>query len=230
MRSVWKTGLRQSWRKFAAEHRNVRRTLSALIWLPSAIIFTQYFYTVKSVRGRSMQPTLNPDWSQWRDIVVFDRFAIRIKHQFDRGDVVALLSPSDSKLIVKRIVALEGDTIKTLPPYPDAEVRVPKGHVWVEGDEPFHSEDSNTFGPVPLALIDSKLSFVVWPLDRYGPLRKPSAPDPKAPRTPAWRLEKSASDHEQWRCSRVTIHRTEDRRSQPPQHARPPSKVSNESD
>ena len=30
-------------------------------------------------------------------------------------------------------------------------VRVPLGHCWVEGDEPFHSEDSNRFGPVSSA-------------------------------------------------------------------------------
>ena len=68
--------------------------------------------------------------------------------------------------------------VKTLPPYPDAEVRVPAGHAWVEGarplvmftpqlprftfprvfyfprahrpqgDEPFRTEDSNRFGAV----------------------------------------------------------------------------------
>ena len=38
------------------------------------------------------------------------------------------------KMIVKRIVAVAGDVIKTLPPYPDAEVLVPEGHVWVEGE------------------------------------------------------------------------------------------------
>lgn len=35
--------------------------------------------------------------------------------------------------LIKRIVAEEGDTIRTLPPYPRKEVVVPKGHVWVEG-------------------------------------------------------------------------------------------------
>lgn len=38
-----------------------------------------------------------------------------------------------NQLLVKRIIALEGDTVKTLPPYPDAEVTVPTGHIWVEG-------------------------------------------------------------------------------------------------
>lgn len=199
------TTFRQSWRNFLNSHRAFKTTLSTLVWLPTGVIFVQYFYTVKSVKGRSMQPTLNPDSSPWRDVVVFDRFAIRVLRQYERGDVVALLSPADSKLVVKRILALEGDTVKTLPPYPDAEVRIPPGHAWVEGDEPFHTEDSNTFGPVPLGLIESKLSFIIWPLARYGFLRKPSAPNPSAVRDQAWRLEKSALEREQWRNSRVTI-------------------------
>ncbi|KAF9821417.1 hypothetical protein IEO21_00663 [Rhodonia placenta] len=178
---------------------------STLVWLPTGVIFVQYFYTLKSVKGRSMQPTLNPDSSPWRDIVVFNRFAIRVLRKYERGDVVALQSPGDSKLVVKRVVALEGDTVKTLPPYPDAEVRIPPGHAWVEGDESFHTEDSNTFGPVPLALIESKLSFIVWPLQRWGPLHKHFAPDPAAPRNHAWRAEKAAVDREQWRNSRITV-------------------------
>jgi hypothetical protein len=89
--------------------------------------------------------------------------------------------------------------VKTLPPYPDAEVVVPEGHGWLEGDAPFNSEDSNHFGPVrlvfffssfhpcpptvqnsqvnlyapfdfqvPLALVESRLTCVFWPLNRVG--------------------------------------------------------------
>lgn len=63
-------------------------------------------------------------------------------------------SPDEAKLLVKRIVALPGDKVrtshllllesvlmlvrgtqqvKTLAPYPDPEVTIPDGHVWVEG-------------------------------------------------------------------------------------------------
>lgn len=69
-------------------------------------------------------------------------------------------------MIVKRVIAVAGDIIKTLPPYPEPEVLVPEGHIWVEGedvlycvmhyhsltkfagDEPFRTLDSNKFGPV----------------------------------------------------------------------------------
>jgi inner membrane protease subunit 2 len=53
-----------------------------------------------------------------------------------------------SVLVTKRIVALQGDVVRTLPPWKDRMVRVPPGHAWVEGDEPNRSRDSNTFGPV----------------------------------------------------------------------------------
>lgn len=56
-------------------------------------------------------------------------------------------------LVTKRIVALEGDVVRTLPPWKDKTVRVPKGHAWVEGDEPIRSRDSNTFGPVSNAAL-----------------------------------------------------------------------------
>jgi inner membrane protease subunit 2 len=117
---------------------------------------------------------------------------------------------------VKRIIAVEGDIIKTLPPYPEAEVRIPQGHVWVEGchltainslvilfmvalqgDHDFRSNDSNRFGPVgscisnllcfvdklwqvPIALIDSRLAFILWPLARFGAV--PNAIDVNASR------------------------------------------------
>jgi len=152
-----------------------------------------------------MQPTLNPDSSQWRDIVVFDRYSIKTLHQYIRGDVVALKSPSDSKLIVKRIVALEGDTVKTLPPYPDTEVTVPEGHAWVEGDEPFKSEDSNHFGPIPLGLIDSKLTYVIWPPEREGALKVPKHPDPLRKHDLAWHKEKADADRDDRRRARVKV-------------------------
>ncbi|KAF8897421.1 peptidase S24/S26A/S26B/S26C, partial [Infundibulicybe gibba] len=79
------------------------------------------------------------------------------------------------RLLIKRIIGIEGDMVKTLPPYPEPVVHVPKGHVWVEGDEPHHSDDSNRFGPVPLGLAESRLMLLVWPPHRIGPLPKPSS-------------------------------------------------------
>lgn len=61
---------------------------------------------------------------------------------------------------------MPGSLVKTLPPYSDQEkfVRVGKGQCWVEGDEKFHSRDSNTFGPIPLGLLDARVVWIVWPI------------------------------------------------------------------
>ncbi|KAF5369798.1 hypothetical protein D9758_001174 [Tetrapyrgos nigripes] len=111
-----------------------------LYWMPTAVVFTQYLYGLKIVSGRSMQPTLNPDSSLWRDVALFDRYSIYAQRAYTRGDIVALKSPNDpNRTLVKRIIGLEGDVVKTLPPYPDPEVRIPPGHAWIEGESSIQS-------------------------------------------------------------------------------------------
>jgi len=102
--------------------------------------------------------------------VLFSRVAAPW-HQYQRNDIVSLKSPENPKrVLIKRILATEGDIVKTLPPYPDHEVLVPKGHVWIEGDEHFLSDDSNRFGPISQGLIQSKLVMILWPMHRFGVL------------------------------------------------------------
>lgn len=164
----------------------------------------KHFYTVKIISGRSMQPTLNPEPCIWRDVVVFDRVSVQSIGKFARGEVVALRSPTNpSDLLVKRIVALEGDVVQTLPPYPEQEVKVPPGHVWLEGDEGFRTIDSNRWGPVPLGLIDSKLTFIIWPPPRFGPLPTPLQRKTGTEEGRVWRRGFVEMDREKWRDSRV---------------------------
>ena len=55
--------------------------------------------------------------------------------------------------------------------------QVPKGHVWLQGDNPSKSLDSRNYGPVPLSLVSRRamyrLSFprahsLLWPWARLG--------------------------------------------------------------
>ncbi|KAI9568083.1 peptidase S24/S26A/S26B/S26C [Boletus coccyginus] len=177
------------------------RTRRVLYWLPLGMAFTHYCYTIKTVRGRSMQPTLNPD------IVLFDRLSVHSGRPIAKGDVVSLRDPVDSrKMIVKRVVAVADDVVQTLPPHPDPEVLVPEGHIWVEGDEPFRTLDSNSFGPVPLGLVDAKLTYIIWPLHRGGPLKPPERPvsEMGVPRDYRWRDAMAAFERERKRQARVT--------------------------
>ncbi|XP_028512449.1 mitochondrial inner membrane protease subunit 1 [Exaiptasia diaphana] len=46
--------------------------------------------------------------------------------------------------------------------------QVPKGHVWLLGDNPDDSTDSRDYGPVPYGLIRGRVCFKVWPLSEFG--------------------------------------------------------------
>ncbi|KAI9917780.1 hypothetical protein PsorP6_012931 [Peronosclerospora sorghi] len=83
-----------------------------------------------------MLPTLNRDG----DIVLLDKITPKF-WKLQPGEVVIAKSVTNPRQTVcKRIIAQEGDTI-------------PKGHVWLEGDNKYDSHDSRYYGPVPCALI-----------------------------------------------------------------------------
>lgn len=48
-----------------------------------------------------------------------------------------------------------------LPPKNFPSLQVPKGHVWIEGDNIYNSYDSRNFGAVPYGLIQSKVFWRV---------------------------------------------------------------------
>ena len=81
-------------------------------------------------------------------------------------------SPMNPQVVaVKRIVAMEDEVIRTKQPYPVSRVKVPPHHVWVEGDGPTGSSlDSNTYGPISKSLIVGKVTHVVFPFRKFGPV------------------------------------------------------------
>ena len=48
----------------------------------------------------------------------------------------------------------------------DQEVYIPKGHIWIEGDNKDHSRDSRDFGPISLVLIEGIVRYKIWPWDK----------------------------------------------------------------
>ena len=78
-----------------------------------------------------------------------------------RGDLVTFTSPLDpTRLVCKRLIGLPGDIVCVDPTgryAPSTEhVVVPKGHIWVSGDNMLLSRDSREHGPVPAGLIRGK--------------------------------------------------------------------------
>jgi len=106
-----------------------------------------------------MMPTLAPTG----DLVIESCLSRRLwPNSFQRGDLVTVISPLDPhRLVCKRILGLEGDTVCVDPTgdvVPSNEhIVVPKGHIWIIGDNATASRDSRTYGPVPMALIQAKV-------------------------------------------------------------------------
>ncbi|XWS67224.1 hypothetical protein CRYUN_Cryun05aG0269500 [Craigia yunnanensis] len=127
------------------------------------------FASLVSVRGASMSPTFNPKTntllgSLSDDYVLVEKFCLK-KYKFSHGDVIVFCSPYDHKeKHVKRIVGLPGEWVRT---HYDV-VKVPEGHCWVEGDNSASSMDSRSFGPVPLGLVNGRVTHILWPPHRVG--------------------------------------------------------------
>ena len=77
----------------------------------------------------------------------------------------------DAKVYVNDIlldeVYIKGDTIQRIVEYP---VIVPKGKLFVMGDNRENSNDSRSFGFVDYNSIEGKALVRFWPLDKLGNL------------------------------------------------------------
>lgn len=120
-----------------------------------------------------MMPTLH----EMGDIVAVDALTVNSGlRPLSRGDIIIANAPGrgphaggegatgEDYQVCKRIIALEGDLIQ--PVGSAVPLRVPAGHVWVEGDNPHNSVDSRFYGPLPTALIRGRVLCRVWPFHR----------------------------------------------------------------
>ncbi|UJR16372.1 hypothetical protein I4U23_003275 [Adineta vaga] len=137
----------------------------AVFSLPCLITFMDRVATLSLVAGKSMQPLLNPTGlhSDW---VLIKRWNID-DSCLQKGDIISLESPREPRVfMIKRVKALEDeiiyDTIK------QRETRVPKGHIWIEGDNKRDSYDSRHFGCIPRGLVTGLALYVIWPPQRFG--------------------------------------------------------------
>ncbi|PVZ96617.1 hypothetical protein BB558_007468 [Smittium angustum] len=154
-----------------------QKILKSLLWVPVIVFVNNHVVSATFIQGRSMQPALNPDKNLMaKDLVILNKMVSGSlsKKFIKRGDVVTLRSPSDpDSIIIKRIIGLPGDIIEPIQVHnkshklPD-KLKIPEGHCWVEGDEGFHSIDSNTFGYIPLGLVHGRASFVLYPFSNMG--------------------------------------------------------------
>ena len=114
-----------------------------------------------------------PTFSATGDFVLVEALSLRFPflRPLARGDIVTFVSPLDAKVSVcKRIVGLQGDKVYLDPHVTEGEdwIKVPKGHVWVLGDNLDSSRDSRMYGPVSLALLRGRVAARVRFIHDHG--------------------------------------------------------------
>ncbi|KAJ4980737.1 hypothetical protein NE237_031574 [Protea cynaroides] len=156
------------WKSIAKEAMD--RTLIVAKFFCILHVTNTYICSPCHVHGPSMLPTLNITG----DVILAERISSRLG-KVAPGDIVLVRSPENPrKLVAKRVLGMEGDRVTFLvdPKVSDRyeSVIVPKGHVWVQGDNIYASHDSRNFGPVPYGLIQGKAFCRIWPYDGFGSL------------------------------------------------------------
>lgn len=129
-----------------------RAALLFLLFLTLAVFFS-INYRIVVVNGHSMEPTYRN-----KEMLIITH-AYWMYGPLRRDDVVMI--KHDGELLLKRIAALPGEIvpIEALPHYMAHGFEVPQGHVWVTGDNRFNSEDSRSFGALPLREILGKTPY-----------------------------------------------------------------------
>lgn len=124
--------------------------------------FCTYVGNVTYCVGPSMIPTFKEEG----DFVVVDTFSHRFNgRKFGVGDIIIATCPYDTdKDVCKRIAAVEGDPVPMINStyYASNNIPVeiiPKGHVWLAGDNPGNSTDSRNYGAVPVGLIKGRAVY-----------------------------------------------------------------------
>ncbi|MCZ8523867.1 MULTISPECIES: signal peptidase I [Paenibacillus] len=150
------------------------------------VFIHEYFFHFSTVRGISMEPTLEE--GEW----LFINKTLRFGGSLQRGDVIVIRRLSEAgqpSFLVKRVVAVAGDEVhiregkllvngEALPepytrsPIVDGEFEpytVDEGYLFVMGDNRgrYASNDSRSFGQVPLTEVVGKAEWIVWPLEKW---------------------------------------------------------------
>lgn len=151
-----------------------------------ALLVNVFVVQAMTIDGPSMQPNLYYDQR-----VMIEKVTYHFVHGPRRGDVVTFDVPGEETSLIKRVVALPGETVKVRdgqvfidgellkepwttqlggPNYPST--LVPPLHVFVLGDNRPSSRDSRYFGPVSLEQIIGRALFVYWPPGQAKSLRQ----------------------------------------------------------
>lgn len=162
----------------APRRGSLRRLVLGLALL--ALFFALKMWVVEPafVSQVSMRPTLDDG-----NALVIDKLSYQFRDP-RIGEIVTARLPDTGESVVKRVVAVGGDSIgfydgtmllndepvddsyalrKDMQGYFWGPITVPEGYVFLLGDNYQESTDSRTYGPVPIDSVDGRLLVRFWP-------------------------------------------------------------------
>jgi signal peptidase I len=169
--------------------RGLRGLLETLIpAIIIALLINLFVAQATRVFGLSMEPNLHTEQRLVVEKISYNSWLHLRSPQ--RGDVVVLHAKSTEELLIKRVIGLPGDRIEVrngrvyinrvpldepyivLPADGDyGPVDVPPLQLFVMGDNRNYSNDSRTFGPIPMQDIVGRAWFSYWPPEAWGPVQ-----------------------------------------------------------
>ncbi|MEM8672912.1 MAG: signal peptidase I [Cyanobacteria bacterium P01_G01_bin.67] len=162
---------------------------TVLIALALAFVIRVFIAEPRYIPSESMSPTLETG-----DRLVIEKVAYKF-HDPDNGDIIVFHPPKKLRILgyesnqafIKRAIAKAGETvavkngivyvnnqplaenyIEAPPEYDYPEIIVPKGKLFVMGDNRNNSNDSHIWGFLPTENVIGHAVFRFWPLERIG--------------------------------------------------------------
>jgi len=155
-----------------------------------ALLINLFMAQATRVHGQSMEPNLHTDQRLVVEKLSYNRY-LRQVLGFEgpqHGDVVVIRLPTQgNELLIKRVIGLPGDVIDIHDgqvfvngqpldePYlvgstsgSFGPTTVPPLNIFVLGDNRNFSNDSRSFGTVPLKNVVGRAWFSYWPIDQLG--------------------------------------------------------------
>jgi signal peptidase I len=147
-----------------------------------AMLAQTFLFRITGILQTSMQPTIDPG-----DRIIVNCLVYHFREPRP-GEIVIIHDPLDDKKdIIKRVIALGGDTVESADgvlnvngavveePYVvnkdvvkgQARFVIPQGYIYVMGDNRPVSGDSRDFGPVAEDQIIGKVICVMWPIGHW---------------------------------------------------------------
>jgi signal peptidase I len=167
---------RGGWRK---EAREWTLTLGSALLI--SFLIQNYAFAQVKVEQHSMDTTLSEGQRLVENRLLY-RFA-----EPDHGDIVIINGPETDRRLVKRIIAIPGETVdiregavwingqrleeaytkgSTLPGSVKMPLQVPEGSYFVLGDNRENSLDSRHLGTVAEGSLEGKAIMRLWPFDQ----------------------------------------------------------------